>query len=181
MSIQQDIIDKKLEMQETVFFQRMLNGQLTKRDYLHFLKNLERLLVLFESRENWFGDTTELIRRKKLTVDILELESEIIDHIHITNAVEQYFMHVRKLSDDKLKEHFYFHYKNLIDNQNLKQPVPNTGRVFDFDNIEKCELFLSTLVKEDWGDETLIVLDFLIKMFKELQLVSDWAASRNNG
>ena len=178
---QQSILDKKIEMQETVFFQRMQNGELTKRDYLHFLKNLERLIFPFESRPNWFGDTQELARRKYLTVDILELESQLIENTHITNAVEEYFMYIRPLSDDKLKEHFYFHYKNLIDNRNLKQPVPNTGRVFDFDNIEKCENFLNNLIKEDWGNEIIIILDYLIKMFKELQLVSDWAASRNNG
>lgn len=179
--MQQNVLDKKLEMEQTIFFQRMQNGELTKRDYLHYLKNLERLLSPFESRPNWFGSTQELERRKKMTVDILELESEIIENIHITNAVEEYFMYVRQLSDDKLREHFYFQYKNLLDNTNLKQPVPNTGRVFDFENREKCESFLNEMFQETWGDEILILIDYLIKMFKELQLVSDWAASKNNG
>ena len=179
--MQQNVLDKKLEMEQTIFFQRMQNGELTKRDYLHYLKNLERVLSIFESRPNWFGTNQNISRRKNITVDILELESEIIEPIHITNAIEEYQFEIRRLSDDKLYEHLYINYQNLIDYQSLKQSVPNTGRIFDFENINDCQSFLNSLKKDDWGDESIKAFDYLIKMFKELQLVSDWAASRNNG
>ena len=179
--MQQEVLDKKSEMEQTIFFQRMQNGELTKRDYLHYLKNLERVLSVFESRPNWFGINQDIIRRKRITVDILELASEVTDPIHVTNAIQEYQFEIMKLSDDKLYEHLYIHYQNIIDYKNFKENVPGAGRLYDFDNITQSQSFLNSLVKESWGDESLKAFDYLIKMFKELQLVSDWAASRNNG
>lgn len=173
MTIEQAIQQKKAELHALPFYQKMVNGELTKKQYLQYLTEI-KFIHDYIDHKSTIKDFMDIIRWLRIEVDKLELAHEIypeqIDNLG--NGIgENYAIFNMLQGVDRANAHAYVHYKEMLEEcDNLKSSIPGKGRLYVYEDKAACLSFLeANKPSEDWIDECLKAYQIRIDICKDLE------------
>jgi heme oxygenase len=178
LPLKEAIAEKHSLAEKMTFNQRMLNGELSKEEYIAYLC---QQLGIFDAIER--GRTLphpSLNRVDNILKDIQEL-MEIGDdaglEIDLLDSTEKYFLYIKSLSDEEILPHIYLNYLALMfGGQMMKSKVPGNGKMYEFDgDMREVAGSIRAIQKDEWADEANKALDYNIAIFDELQRISESA------
>jgi heme oxygenase len=148
------------------FTQRMMKGELSAEEYSMYLYQLKLIFNMIEIHELPHPD---LGRYDKAQEDMWELESAS-DDVYMLNMTSKYVDYLSNLSREDIMAHIYVNYMALMyGGQMMKDKVPGSGRVYDFDNLIQCIQSIRDIQHEGWGHEANVGLLYNIAILDELQ------------
>jgi heme oxygenase len=151
------------------FNQRMLRGELTKKEYLHYL--IQQACIFQCIEEHKAADISpDLARLTKVFDDIMELQKEIPLSFPQIKAANEYGSYLESLKTKQLYPHIYLNYMALMfGGQIMKSKVPGKGRMYDFDNVPELVAMIRGIQKDEWADEVNKGFQYIINILDELQ------------
>jgi heme oxygenase len=150
------------------FNQRMFKGELSKNDYLEYLKQQSVIFTIIESK----GELPHpsLAREKRIFDDIKELEKEINSKTLHLNSTKEYGVYLQSLDSEKLNAHIYLNYLALAyGGQMMKSKVPGNGNMYDFENMQECVGSIRAIQNDEMSDEVNKGFQYIINILDELQ------------
>jgi heme oxygenase len=170
MSLKEAIQEKHKKAEQMPFNQRMLKGELSKQEYMHYLLQQYLLFLQMELHEL---PHSSLKRVDKIFVDIEDLTSDVsVIDLKMLNSTDQYISHLAKLSPEDLLPHIYLNYLALLfGGQMIKSKVPSEGRMYDFDDVNECIQSIRSVQKDEWADEVNIGFQYIIDILDELERI----------
>lgn len=170
MMLLRELTSKKHKQAETMSFNlRMLRGEISKKEYLHYLHQQASIFQILEQKG---VPHPSLLRLQKIFRDIEELMGDFPEGLPSLKSTEKYCIYLQKLNDEEILPHIYLHYLALIyGGQIFKPKVYGKGRMYEFDNIEDAAQSIRVLQSNDWADEVNKAFDFMIDIYDELDRI----------
>jgi heme oxygenase len=162
-------IEAKHKLAERMPFNvRMFRGQLNKMEYGLYLQQQLSVFAAIESRALPHPD---LSRVEKVRQDLEEISKDF--SWEVLPSTLEYVEHIHSLSLDDLMPHVYLNYLAIMyGGQMMKKVVPSSGRMYEFDNMQEALMSIRNIQKDEWASEANKGLDYNIKVFEELELVT---------
>ena len=149
------------------FNQRMISGDLSETEYLHFLI---QQYTIFKEIENKQLHHPSLTRCENIKQDILELGGFILSTL---DSTEYYRKYLANLDDESLLPHIYLNYLALLyGGQMIKSKVPGSGKMYDFEDPQTAIASIRAIQQDNWAEYAKIGLDYIIDIYDELQSYS---------
>lgn len=151
------------------FNQRMFRGELSTKEYLHYL--IQQACIFESIEEHKSADISpDLARLTKVFEDIMELQKEVPQTLPQIQAANEYGVYLEGLNTKDLYPHIYLNYMALMyGGQMMKSKVPGKGRMYDFDNVPEAIATIRGIQKDAWADEVNKGFNFIINILDELQ------------
>jgi heme oxygenase len=143
----------------------LVNGNITKAQYVHYLFNLLEIHQAIESR----GVITkpEVLRVKTIINDI-EATDSTISPVTL-DSTWKYVDHLNKLPDDQLWGHIYCHYLGyMYGGQIIKKAVPFSTTMLDFDDRQGCVAYIREHLDGVDHEEAKAAFKWATVMFNDL-------------
>ena len=164
MGLREETAEKHRIAEQKEFNQRMFRGELTKEEYVEYLKI--QLIIFYVIETKFKLPHDGLKRYEKVMEDLVELGHETV-YIH---GELDYANYLLTLNDGTILPHIYLNYLALAyGGQMMKSKVPGSGRMYDFDNMMECVGSIRAVQKDEWAEEVNKGFDFLIDIFDGLQ------------
>jgi hypothetical protein len=146
----------------------MFRGELSKSEYLEYLRQQSVLFTIIESRGTL--PHPALAREKSIFEDITELEKEVNSKTLHLESTKEYGVYLQSLDNTKLNAHIYLNYLALVyGGQIMKSKVPGSGKMYEFEDKQTAITSIRAIQQDSWADEANIGLDYVIKIYDELQ------------
>lgn len=180
MSLKELTKERHKEAESCEFNVRMMQGNLTKHEYLQYLGQLYMLfehldeLAYFMMPPNVQGDFQ---RRYRILDDMREITDDI-SSITLVPSTVKYYMYldtmVAEYDDIRAYGHIYLNYMALLyGGQFMKTKVPSSGELYNFyDKNDEIISAIRSIEPQINPDEVNLGYDFYIGMFNELQELS---------
>jgi heme oxygenase len=164
-----EAIEAKHKLAERMPFNvRMFRGQLKKLEYGLYL---QQQLSVFEAIESIALPHPDLSRVGKVKQDMAEIST--VYNWEILPSTLEYVEYILSLSIEDLMPHVYLNYLAIMyGGQMMKKVVPSSGNMYEFDNMQEALLSIRSIQKDEWAVEANKGLDYNIKVFEELELVT---------
>jgi hypothetical protein len=167
MGLKEATAEKHKLAERMPFNGRMFRGELSKKEYLHYLNQQASIFQIIELKG---VPHKSLLRLKNVFEDIQELAKEVKDTLPILKSMERYGVYLQKLTYEQILPHIYLHYLALMfGGQMMKSKVPGSGRMYDFDDMMEAAGIIRAVQKDEWADEVNKAFDFMIEIFDELE------------
>jgi hypothetical protein len=167
MSLKELTSEKHKQAERMPFNVRMFRGELSKREYLHYL---HQQAAIFQIIEQIGVPHKSLLRLKSVFEDIEEIMVDVKGELPVLKAMESYGIYLQKLEYEDLLPHIYLHYLALMyGGQMMKSKTPGNGRMYDFDDMNEAATSIRSLQTDDWADEVNKGFDFMIQILDELE------------
>ena len=151
------------------FNQRMFRGELSKKEYLHYLIQQASIFQCIEEHKS-ADISPDLARLTRVFQDIVELSREVHDTFPTIKATMEYGIYLEGLKPKDLYPHIYLNYMALMyGGQMMKSKVPGKGRMYDFDNVPELVTMIRGIQKDEWADEVNKGFQYIINILDELQ------------
>lgn len=140
---------KKLhkEVEEQEFRQRMINGNLSRKEYIEYL---QVLYSVFKELEKESLPHEDLRRLKLIDRDLREIDGEVRE----SDISSVYVKYLSILPKEKKIPHIYLNYIALVLESDIgKDSVSGSGRIYKFENKEKIVSTLKKIESKEWVDE----------------------------
>jgi heme oxygenase len=162
--------EKHKQAEQMPFNQRMLRGELSKEEYMHYIL---QQYMLFLQIENHTLPHQSLKRADRIFSDIEELTEEVsVIDFKMLNSTGQYITHLAQLSSEDILPHIYLNYLALMfGGQMMKSKVPSKGEMYDFDDMDECVQSIRSIQKDEWADEVNKGFQYIIDILDELDRV----------
>ena len=150
------------------FNQKMIKGELNKKQYFNYLIQLRQIYSTIELHTL---PNPNLNRLSPIQIDIEELKNSIgiINIDSVLSSTNNYVKHLTNLNSEQILAHVYLNYLAIIyGGQMIKRQVPSAGKLYDFENMQEAVSSIRVLQKDEWADEVNLGFDFMIEIFKEL-------------
>ena len=151
------------------FNQRMFRGELSKNEYLEYLRQQSVLFTIIESKGTL--PHPSLAREKSIFEDITELEKEVNSKTLHLESTKEYGVYLQSLDSTKLNAHIYLNYLALVyGGQMMKSKVPGSGKMYEFEG-DMRELIGSVraIQNDEMADEVNKGFQYIINILDELQ------------
>jgi heme oxygenase len=170
MSLKELTSEKHKEAERMPFNVRMINGELSKREYLHYLIQQASIFQIIEQKG---VPHKSLLRLTRVFEDIEELLPDVgSDVLPVLKSMETYGKYLQKLEYGDLLPHIYLHYLALMyGGQMIKSKVFGSGRMYDFDDMKSAAHSIRDLIVDAWVDEVNTGFQFMIDIFDELERI----------
>lgn len=170
VSLKEAIQKKHTQAEQTLFNQRMFRGELTNIEYARYVF---QLYGIFNVIERYPLPHPSLKRTTRALDDVMELtDSEQV--VTYVSPTLDYINYLESLSQENLLPHVYLNYLALMfGGQLMKDKVPGSGRIYEFENTKEAMMSIRAIQKDEWADEANIALDYNIRIFDELQRISE--------
>ena len=169
MSLKDLTSEKHKQAERMAFNDRMFNGELSKREYLHYLY---QQASIFQIIEQIGVPHKSLLRLKRVFEDIEEIMVDVGVDLPTLKSMERYGLYLQKLDDVELLPHIYLHYLVLMYGGQMMQSItPGSGKMYNFDDINEAEATIMSLQTDDWVDSINTGFDFMIDIFDELERI----------
>ena len=178
MGLREATADLHSKAEKMEFNQRMFRGELSKKEYLHYL--IQQACIFQCIEEHKAADISpDLARLTKVFEDIMELQKEVPQSLPQIKAANVYGAYLENLSVKQLYPHIYLNYMALMfGGQMMKSKVPGSGKMYEFDgDVREIAGSIRAIQKDEWADEANKALDYNINILDELQRVSESASS----
>jgi hypothetical protein len=169
MSLKDLTSEKHKQTERMPFNVRMFNGELSKREYLHYLY---QQASIFQIIEQIGVPHKSLLRLKRVFEDIEEIMVDVGVDLPTLKSMERYGLYLQKLDDVELLPHIYLHYLALMyGGQMMQSKTPGSGKMYDFEDINEAEATIMSLQTDEWSDEVNKGFDFMIEILDELERI----------
>jgi len=165
--------EKHLEVENLPLIQKLLNGELSKDQYVSYLYELYFLYGVIERCADFCGhmhEMTDIHRFNKIKMDIDELNFGY-SHKLCDSSIE-YSKYLMQLCNDNPKNvfaHVYVrHMGDLYGGKLISRLVPGSGNCYMFEDRPKIIKQFNSKLEESMGEEANIAFTFFIKIFTEL-------------
>jgi heme oxygenase len=161
--------------EKTIFSQRMLKGELSKREYYMYL--VQELCIFAKIEKRYALPHKSLHRVNKINLDLIELSNQLLyeksdTEMNYLKSTMDYAGYLGTLWGDELMPHMYVNYlKLLYGGQIIKKCIPGGGLFYDFEYPGDAIASIRTLQRDEWADEANKGLVYNINMLNELQRV----------
>jgi heme oxygenase len=175
MTILRDITnDKHREVENLPFIQKLLNGQLTKDEYVFYLFELKYIYATIEDLNGSLGlldDLTDIERTSKIEEDLHELAPDY--NRQLLSSTKEYFNYLLDLyhSENRnlLFAHVYVrHMGDLYGGKLIARTVPGEGRAYQFEDRPALIKEFNKKLHIELGDEANRAFDWFIQIFGEM-------------
>jgi heme oxygenase len=176
MTILRDITnDKHREVENLPFIQKLLNGQLTKEEYVFYLYELKYIYATIEDVAKSAGlleGLTDIERTEKICDDLKELNPDYSREL-LSNTKEYVdYLHSLYFNTEKRKlifAHVYVrHMGDLYGGKLIARTVPGQGRAYQFQDRPGLIKEFNSKLYIELGDEANHAFDWFIKIFGEM-------------
>jgi len=150
------------------FNQRMFRGELSKSEYLDYLRQQSVIFTIIEL----MGKLPHplLAREKAIFDDIRELETEVNTKTLHLDSTKEYGIYLQSLDNTKLNAHIYLNYLALAyGGQMMKKVTPGSGKMYDFENMQECVGSIRAIQNDEMADEVNKGFQYIINILDELQ------------
>jgi len=162
--LKEAISEKHAIAESKEFNQRMYKGELGKDEYLHYLIQQYYIFKEIESRKL---PSDSLTRSHSVKKDIIELGGFIFSTL---DSTKEYIKYINGLDDNSMLPHVYLNYLALLyGGQMMKSKVPGSGNMYEFEDKQTAISSIRAIQQDSWADEANIGLDYVIKIYDELQ------------
>jgi heme oxygenase len=171
ISLKEAIAEKHAIAESKQFNQKMISGELTKIEYLHYLIQQYTIFKEIESKyPQLYHFHLSLARCENIKQDINELGGFILSTL---DSTESYRKHLSNLDDDSILPHIYLNYLALLyGGQIIKSKIPGSGKMYDFENPQTSIANIRAIQQDNWADQANTGLDYVINIYDELQSYS---------
>lgn len=168
MGLKEATHDKHKQAERMPFNVRMFKGELSEKEYAHYL--IQQKIIFFALEEDRLPHPS-LTRVEKVSEDIEELSGKVdLSDLQSLESTSRYIDYLSTLDHDDTLPHIYLHYLALMfGGQMMKEKVPSTGRMYDFDDMRGAAQAIRELQIDEWADEVNKGFDFMIEIFDELE------------
>jgi len=176
MTILRDITnDKHREVENLPFIQKLLNGQLTKDEYVFYLHELYSIYTTIETyakASGLFEGLTDIERSKKIQEDLKELYPNYSREL--LNSTREYIDYLTSLFVVEEKRNLIFahvyvrHMGDLYGGKLIARTVPGEGRAYQFEDRPALIKEFNKKLYIELGDEANRAFDWFIKIFGEM-------------
>jgi heme oxygenase len=150
------------------FNQRMFRGELSKDEYLEYLRQQSVIFTIIELKGTL--PHPALAREKYIFDDIKELEKEVNSKTLHLEATKEYGVYLQSLDKVKLNAHIYLNYLALAyGGQMMKKVTPGSGKMYDFENMQECVGSIRAIQNDEMMDEVNKGFNYIINILDELQ------------
>jgi heme oxygenase len=150
------------------FNQRMFRGELSKSEYVEYLRQQSVIFTIIESKGKL--PHTSLAREKSIFEDIKELEKEVNSKTLHLEATKEYGIYLQSLDNTKLNAHIYLNYLALAyGGQMMKKVTSGSGKMYDFENMQECVGSIRAIQNDEMADEVNKGFQYIINILDELQ------------
>lgn len=147
------------------FNQRMVNGELSKSEYVEYL---HQQFYIFKAIEYFKIPHESLKRLENVLEDIEELD--VFNPELLLESTKEYVNYLLELNDDTILPHVYLNYLALLyGGQIIKNKVHGSGKMYTFKNTDECILSIRKIQSDEWSDEVNKGFKFIINILDELQ------------
>lgn len=162
--LKEAIAEKHSIAEQKEFNQKMINGDLSETEYLHYLIQQYAIFKEIESKQLHHPSLT---RCENIKQDIIELGGFILSTL---DSTESYRKYLANLDDESLLPHIYLNYLALLyGGQIIKSKVPGSGKMYDFEDPQTAIGSIRAIQQDNWGEYAKIGLDYIINIYDELQ------------
>jgi heme oxygenase len=173
LPLKEAIQEKHTQAERMPFNARMFRGELSKKEYLHYLHQQASIFQCIEEH-NIPQMHPDLKRLERVFADIQELQKEVSDVLPSLESTKKYGLYLESLNDDKILAHIYLNYLALMfGGAMMKSKVPGSGRMYEFENQKEVIGSVRAFQTDEMGDEANKALDYNIAILDELQRVSE--------
>jgi heme oxygenase len=167
ISLKEAIAEKHTIAESKEFNKKMINGELSEIEYLHYLI---QQYVIFKEIEKKQLHHSSLTRCENIKQDIIELGGFILSTLESTESYRKY---LSNLDNESIMPHIYLNYLALIyGGQMIKSKVPGSGKMYDFEDPQTGIASIRAIQTDSWGEYANIGLDYIINIYDELQSCS---------
>jgi heme oxygenase len=168
MSLREATATLHSKAEKMEFNQRMFRGELSKSEYLEYLRQQSVIFTIIELMGTL--PHPSLAREKSIFDDIRELEKEVNSKTLHLDSTKEYGIYLQSLDKIKLNAHIYLNYLALAyGGQIMKTKVPGSGKMYDFENMMECVGSIRAIQKDEWADEVNKGFQYIINILDELQ------------
>lgn len=158
---------KHKQAEKMPFNFRMFRGLLSRQEYLLYLN---QQLQIFQAIESKGLPHSSLSRTKNVQSDIDELKSQGYNSDIILSSTQAYDDYLSSLTYEQVLPHVYLNYMAIMfGGQMMKNAVPSTGRMYNFENMQETIQSIRNVQKDEWADEVNKGFDFNILILDELE------------
>jgi heme oxygenase len=172
MSLKDLTWEKHKVAERSAFAQKLLGGNISIADYVHYLVQMSLIYRVLESKLRYaklIENVEDLARANSIQCDIVELAGEDhgIDYLPIT---KKYAAYIESLTDYKdIMAHVYVrHMGDLYGGQMIAKRVPGSGKFYQFDNRENLIAQIRKYATDDLAQEANIAFDYNIDIMRAL-------------
>ena len=169
MSLTELTSEKHKQSERMAFNVRLFNGELSKREYLHYLYQQASIFQIIEQ----IGlPHKSLLRLKRVFEDIEEIMVDVGVNLPTLKSMERYGLYLQKLDDVEILPYIYLHYHILIhEGQRMQSKTPGSGKMYDFEDMNEAATSIRSLQTDEWSDEVNKGFDFMIEILDELERI----------
>lgn len=168
MGLREATAELHSKAEKMTFNQRMFKGELSKNEYLEYLRQQSVIFTIIELKGTL--PHPNLAREKNIFDDITELEKEINSKTTHLDATKEYGIYLQSLDSEKLNAHIYLNYLALAyGGQMMKSKVPGSGKMYDFENMQECVGSIRAIQNDEMSDEVNKGFQYIINILDELQ------------
>ena len=164
---------KNAERQE--FARILISGKIHPKFYATYLWNQHKKYDLLEAlamSQGLLNDFPSIVRKNHILNDFAELWTEGDAPPELLPSTLEYINHMRNIMADReaIIAHMYVLYMgDLSGGQLIKNKVPGSGTMYDFDNdVKEIKEKIRALCNDSMADEASWVFDSATKLFQEL-------------
>ena len=167
ISLKEAIAEKHTIAESKEFNKKMINGELSEIEYLHYLI---QQYTIFKEIEKKQLHHPSLNRCENIKQDIIELGGFILSTL---DSTESYRKYLSNLDNESIMPHIYLNYLALMyGGQMIKSKVPGSGKMYDFEDPQAGIASIRAIQQDSWGEYANIGLDYIINIYDELQSCS---------
>jgi len=165
--LKEAIAEKHKIAESKEFNRKMVSGELTKIEYLHYLI---QQYTIFKEIEKKQLHHPSLTRCENIKQDIIELGGFTLS---ILDSTESYRKYLSNLDEESFMPHIYLNYLALVyGGQIIKSKIPGSGKMYDFEDPQTGITSIRAIQQDNWGEYANIGLDYVINIYDELQSYS---------
>lgn len=164
MTLREATMTKHKMAEQMPFNKTMLEGNLTKEQYVNYLASQYNI---FSTIENRCSLPDNMLRADKILDDLLELGENNL-FAGINTKTEDYCDYLKN-NQTNIWPHVYLNYLAIaFGGQIFKTKIPGSGKMYDFENMQETIKYIRNIQSDEWADEVNRGYDFLIEIFDEL-------------
>jgi heme oxygenase len=164
------------EAETKPFVKILFSGKINPKIYATFLKNQHPCYEIVEvcamMHPGLLGGTADARRAPLIHSDFEELwDREKDGDPTILPVVKRYIDHIMSIKDDpkKLLAHIYVrHFGDMAGGQMIAKRVPGSGRMYQFEDVEKLKAHVREKLTDDMADEANVCFKFAGELFEEM-------------
>ena len=162
--------------ERTEHARKLLKG-MTPEEYHRYIYNQYVMYAVLESKAREHGvlkDIEDVCRADAIRADMEEIESEFDIQRNgdlLCQVVADYTEYVLHMRDkDEFLAHIYVrHFGDMYGGQMIKKRNPGSGKMYEFNDVEKLKTTVRKMLHDDMADEANICFQFAMQLFEELE------------